>query len=328
MERRKFLALVGGGVSLSSFPLLRDSPDYKDSQAALRELAKTVDKADLADPRKSSQLIRDIEESLRKSKTGLHSGETKRARKVADIVHSIDQAFSVLPWVSPPPAKPPIENKIAAVKAASSYYATLLSVFKASEDLRGRLASVNLKITDGSNGMPNPLNFENASTGIDNSLSNLQREENQLPDSTTEILSQMLPTRDQVLTEVSQLREVYARYSEVQQDYIVASKLINTATLKRENQELQNAKQMFSKAASSIDSSIPEEIRSYSLGWDSIPLGSYQKILQAYEEGIPLLERACDDPQNLEKSPNRLFGAGLGQLFDARQIVESATTWG
>jgi len=149
-------ALAGSGAISLSFSLFDDLTDYEDSAAGLRDLATRVDEANLADPPQSSQLLRDIEEALKKSKTGLNSGATKRTRKFAAIRHTIDEILSILPGITPPPAKPPIENTITAIKAANAYYAVLLDYLRASEELRGELLAIDFDIQDETSGLPTP----------------------------------------------------------------------------------------------------------------------------------------------------------------------------
>ncbi|WP_137287437.1 hypothetical protein [Halorussus salinisoli] len=320
MERRNFLALLGGG--LLSLSLLGDSTDYTDSGTALRNLATRVDDADIADPHQTPRLIHDIENALAKSKTGLNSDATDRARKIADIKHSIANLLSVLPGVSPP-AKPPIENEIREIRAAHTYYETLLAYLRTSSDLREELMAIDFEVREERNGLPASRNHESKFSEVDSALETLQNETERGSDTSAMHRSQLLPNRENVRRDATQLRDVYATYSAVQNGYIRASRLVDEATIHRENREREKAMDTFAEALSVMESNVPENLRGYSLSATALSLDGYHRMLRAYHEGIPLLKRSCNAETETTKAPNRLFGDGFAHLLRARRVLES-----
>ena len=321
MKRRHFLALAGGG--LFSFTLFSDRPTHNDSEKALTDIRTEINQRDLANPHESPTLVKKLETALRQSQKGLNSNATKRRRQIARLTHSLNQLAGGLPGIQSPPKTPPLEVELAAITAANSYYTALLEYLHASESLRAKLLTVDYAILAEEQEKSRLLVTEDTDRAVAKTLSNIERVERKITANPNENLSSLLPNREQVRQELNQLQAIYSLYSEVQHDYVLTSELVSEGILYREKQAFDSAVASLSEAEMDINTEIPDQYRSYSLDLNSIPLKSYQRMLNAYIGGIPLLRASCSGTAETKKTLNQFFTDGLDWLLDARAELEA-----
>jgi hypothetical protein len=293
MGRREVLAALGlTGVIGVSVGQSDSSKHLTEAENRFADLAAAINEADLVAPRTSERLTTQIvaaretaEDALAQSSEGDSETEQRRA----------------------------------ALRAATDYYARLARTLDRANDLREALAGTEPVVLyhDGSVKFDPANDFETTDLGAAiTTLADAAKD----TDDVTPRDRRLLPDQQYVVDSLTHQRAILDRHIAAQQAYLDSATSIEAGVRAYEQSNFEAARTALTTARESLVDGTPETDHHYRLRSDSLSLGQYATLLSRRHKAVTRLLDVADAAVPVRERQSAADEA-LDLLFEARQMV-------
>ena len=298
ITRRRLLigggAIGGGSLLLGQDRETEPTPEDQLTSAETRfaTVATTLNEADAADPNSSWDLQNEVE-------AGLNA-----------VNQILSEGF---------PDDPKIEQRLSALRTATTYYSTLLTSLAAADSLYISVGDSELEVLNHTGQLDYSPTSKLDTASFGQSIAQLADAEKSPSEVTSEGRT-LLPDQQAVLESLRTQREVFDRHIRAQQSFLDSATTIEAGIRAYEQSRFDDAEAILADAHETLLSDISGTDGDYQLSKMGLTLGQYSKVFSLRQDGVAKVLEASRGSTSEEKRQSAINSA-LNTFFEARNLI-------